>query len=273
MFVSEYLNNTINSKVGSAKTLREGTGGSCVCPFSICYFCELDEVVVTERRIRKPTPYVSITSMYPAGGGDTGNCEVGCDGNNWNFGAGGAGSFNPPNGIIFDLNNVLIEEGKKPLKEFDDKCIGMNEVWDMSKNSNNEYAAVITIDGAILITQELNHTGGGIGGIYSFDGNTYYQYPTNLGAPSRTYLGQIVASNRYFIPITSTIHTHSPCLSDGTNGISEQMIPRDKLFAQNYPDINHYIIGCSAIGEFNGTRNSAFNIQIGSLSTLCSNLK
>ncbi|MCL8008797.1 hypothetical protein M8845_15310 [Gelidibacter japonicus] len=36
-----------------------------------------------------PTPYVSISYMYPTGGGQNqGNCEVGCE-NNWNFGGGG----------------------------------------------------------------------------------------------------------------------------------------------------------------------------------------
>ncbi len=42
--------------------------------------------------------------------------------------------------------------------------------------------------------------------------------------------------------------------------------------AINYPNINHYIVGCNAIGQFNGDANQAFNIQNGNLNTLCNNI-
>jgi hypothetical protein len=97
LFVSEYVNNTAQNKnIGAySKSLTDETGGSCGCPFSVCEWCQLDEVVIESSSSPPSTPYVSITHMYPAGGGTQNNCEVGCD-NNWDFGGGGNGTYNPP---------------------------------------------------------------------------------------------------------------------------------------------------------------------------------
>jgi hypothetical protein len=37
-------------------------------------------------------------------------------------------------------------------------------------------------------------------------------------------------------------------------------------------NINHYIIGCNAIGQFNGSSNLPFNISNGSLNRICDNV-
>ena len=166
----------------------------------------------------------------------------------------------------------ITDDGFKPIYEDDNKCNGVNQLWNYSQSSGDEYAAVLTTDGAILITQQLNTTGGGISGIYEFNGNTYYQYPTSQGAPSRTYQGQLISSGRYFIPISATLHSHTPCLNDGTDGITNNTINDDQNFAQRFSNIKHYIIGCNAIGEFNGNSNQAFNIQTGNLSSTCHNI-
>ncbi|WP_163518139.1 hypothetical protein [Gelidibacter japonicus] len=45
-------------------------------------------VIIETRAPSPPTPYVSISYMYPTDGGQNqGNYEVGCE-NNWNFGGG-----------------------------------------------------------------------------------------------------------------------------------------------------------------------------------------
>ncbi|NEV94449.1 hypothetical protein G3567_09875 [Psychroflexus sp. YR1-1] len=76
-----------------------------------------EEVIVTAYL---PTPYVSLSHMYPTGGGgEESNCEVGCD-NNWNPSGGGGGdanlnpepepeSENCPEGFYQNLEGECIE--------------------------------------------------------------------------------------------------------------------------------------------------------------------
>ncbi|RAV27386.1 hypothetical protein, partial [Sinomicrobium soli] len=195
------------------------------------------------------------------------------DPGNWDECYGDGGDDFPGNGSFeFNLDLVYYDEGDKPLYEYNDKCTGITSLWQLSEDSGNEFAAVLTNDGAILIIQEVNSNGGGINGIYQYAGNTYYQYPMSQGSPSRTYAGQIQSARRYFIPIKATIHSHTPCINDGSDGITNNIINDDKNFASHYSAINHYIIGCSAIGQYNGSSNQAFNIQHGNLSTLCNNV-
>lgn len=178
-------------------------------------------------------------------------------------------AVNSSNNFVFNENEMIYDEGDKPLEEFNNKCTGINRVWQLSQASGDEYAAVLTTDGAILITQQLNSNGGGIIGIYNHNGNTYYQYPASQGSPSRTYAGQLNVSGRYFIPISATLHSHTPCINDG---ITNNTINDDQAFANHYPNVNHYIIACNAIGQFSGNSNTAFNIRHANLSTLCNNI-
>lgn len=174
--------------------------------------------------------------------------------------------------LIFDADNVEYEDGIKPIYETDDKCEGIEEMWKRSIETGDEFVAVLTNDNAILIIQQLDTHGGGFNGMYEFDNKTYYQYPVSLGSPVRSYSGQIISSSRYFIPIKATIHTHAPCLRDGTDGITGRQIDDDKIFGSKYPCSNHYIIGCGKIGQFNGLSNSAFNIESGLLSDTCNKI-
>jgi hypothetical protein len=174
--------------------------------------------------------------------------------------------------FVFNEEEMIFDEGNKPLEEYDNKCIGINRIWDLSQSSGNEYAGVLTSAGAILITQQVGHSGGGISGIYNYNGSSYYQYPLSQGMPARTYAGQLVSAGRYFIPIVTSIHSHTPCINDGTDGITNNIISDDQAFATHYLNINHYIIGCSAIGQFDGTSNQAFNISNGNLNSICNNI-
>ncbi|GGE44154.1 hypothetical protein [Psychroflexus planctonicus] len=90
ILVSEYLN-YVNKSISSKsfnKSINENDGCED-CVFTVCSWCQLDEVVVT------PTPpikYVSITILYPIDGGGDGDSS-----NDWNYGGGGSGSANNPN--------------------------------------------------------------------------------------------------------------------------------------------------------------------------------
>ena len=174
--------------------------------------------------------------------------------------------------IIFNENDLIYEDGVKPLFEYEDKCEGLIALWELSQ-SGNEFAGVLTTNGSFLITQELDPNGGGLGGIYNLNGQTYYQYPIAEGAPSGAYSGMLESVGRYFIPITTTVHSHSPCITDGTDGITNNIINDDMNFASNYPNATHFIIGCDAIGQFDGASNQAFNIELGDLSELCANIE
>ncbi|MCK5401958.1 MAG: hypothetical protein KAJ28_10025, partial [Flavobacteriaceae bacterium] len=222
---------------------------------------QLDEIVITAPRLISPY-YYAYANHYSGGFVYQWNRSL----NNYSSMGHAYANY---------YRRKAIEEsisGDKPLYEYNNKCNGINKVWELSEDTEDEFVAVLTTDGAVLITQRLNSDGGGISGIYTFNGTTYYQYPTSLGAPSRTYAGQIINADRYFIPIIATIHSHTPCLNDGTDGVSNNIIDRDREFAATFPNINNYIIGCNSIGQFNGNSNQAFNIQHGNLNTLCNNI-
>ena len=53
--VSRYV--TGNSSKATQKSSSE-TDGSCSCPFSVCEWCELDEVIVEGKAPSPPTPYI-----------------------------------------------------------------------------------------------------------------------------------------------------------------------------------------------------------------------
>lgn len=74
----------------------------------------------------------------------------------------------------------------------------------------------------------------------------------------------------YFIPVVASLHTHTPCRSDGTNGTSNSVGSDDKTQAQTSPNIRHWVIGCGSVAQFNGSNSSFFNKHTGSLSTICS---
>lgn len=157
--------------------------------------------------------------------------------------------------------------GNKPLYEYNNKCQGLQDIW--NNFPNNEMFGYITSDGKLIVTNQQSFTGGSAFGTYSFNGVTYYPYPVSQGAPSQSYSGMITTNTYYFIPVVASVHTHSPCRSDGTNGVSHSVGADDISFASSHPQLNHWVIGCNAIAQYNATSSSFFNIQSGSLSTSC----
>lgn len=179
---------------------------------------------------------------------------------------GGSGGGDP-------YNITGFSPGQKPLAEYSaqQRCNGLQNMWNAGiQNNSSETYGVITIDGSLLFTQIGGQTGGQIDGIYEQDGSVYYFYP-KTGNPTPTYLGTITAHPvYYFVPISATVHTHTPCTNDGTDGISNRAGDDDFPFAARFFQIKHYVIGCSAVAEFNNY--SYFNIRNGNLSVTCNNI-
>lgn len=182
--------------------------------------------------------------------------------------SGGSGSSNSGFGYTY------VSPGLRPLATFTNKCSGINDLWQRSVNTGNEVNGVLATDGTFFVTEVSGPTGGSFNGLYKNNGLLYYFFPVD-GGPAPTNQGTITVNGRYFIPIIATVHSHTPCLYDGSNGVGGQS-PNDATFANGFVDVaaNHYVIGCGAIGQFSSNSNgSYFNIQTGSLSSTCNYIK
>ncbi|OEK06595.1 hypothetical protein [Roseivirga misakiensis] len=172
---------------------------------------------------------------------------------------------------IINMTRLKNLKGKKPLKEYNTKCSGFQDMW--NSYPNQEVFGYITTDGKVIMTDILSENGGSAGGLYEYEGTSYYSYPASQGKPSQSYAGMVKAgpsSNPYYlIPVSASVHTHSPCRSDESNGISHNVGNEDKVFASTHTLIKHYVIGCDAIGEYNGTKNSFFNKKLGNIDETC----
>lgn len=181
-------------------------------------------------------------------------------------------NFGPP--INFDINEVYNGNGQRPLAEYSDKCQGAQEIWNMSVSNNREVVGLLTSDGKIIVVAMLGYDGGRWGGLYPYYGTTYYTYPDSEGAPSQSYAGLVQSAHQYFIPIVATIHTHSPCIQIGGNGISNIILSEgDHDLADRFQNINHFIIGCGALGKFNHYSDSPFLLQSGNISSTCNQIQ
>ncbi len=189
------------------------------------------------------------------------------------------GGTNGPIGILSgsgDANAVsllnMLEEiaGPKPEKEYNTVCEGVMDMW--NSYPNNEVAGYISKDGKILMTGITGLDGGAVPSTYEdFSGQVYY---LSNGRPTQDYDGMIKPYNDleyYFIPVAASIHTHTPCRNDGTNGVSHPVGSDDLSRAST--NIKHFVIGCDAIAEFESGNPSFFNIIEGSLSEICNEIE
>ena len=205
----------------------------------------------------------------PGGGGGTPGDYAG--------GGGGGGTGSEYNFSRFNPADVYPFNGNKPLGEYASKCSGLQKLWDLSWDNNyKETVGVITTDGKLLSVAVVGSSGGGWGGLYykpSISPKVYYTWPDSQGPPTQTYAGMVHAAGQYFIPISATVHTHTPCLTDGTDGVSGTILSQgDQNVASTYPNIAHYLVGCNAIGSFNGSSSSPALIKTGPLSETCPEL-
>ncbi|QQL48781.1 hypothetical protein [Mucilaginibacter ginkgonis] len=178
----------------------------------------------------------------------------------------------PVPSIYFDTDNLFLNlNGLKPFAESPDKCSGLQQLQDKSLNEQKETVGLLTSDGKFLCVAVTGYDGGNWGGLYNFEGQAYYTYPSSAGAPTQTYSGMINRGGQYYIPVVATVHTHYPCHDDGTDGVTGGTLSSgDKNLANKYPMMNHYIVGCDALGKFANGDNSATLLSTGTLSSTCS---
>lgn len=109
---------------------------------------------------------------------------------------------------------------------------------------NNETMGYITRDGSLLLTNVAGVSGGQVSGAYEYeDGTTYYTWPISQGPPAKQYEGIIRRAGYYLVPVVASVHTHTPCRRDGTDGVSHPVGNNDNRLAYAYPNINPWVIG------------------------------
>lgn len=193
---------------------------------------------------------------------------------------GGGSSGGPSNGGNSFENNVLaVTLGTKPIAVFANKCGGAADLWQRSVSTGKEVNGVLTTDGHFfLVTQVSGPSGGPFDGLTKYTEQltgittAYYVYPAN-DDPMPTYTGTIFSTGKYYIPISATIHSHTPCISDGTDGITNNYSSDDDATANFLPMINHFVVGCGAVGQYSATSNGYFNINSGNLNQTCNNIQ
>ncbi|NBA87913.1 hypothetical protein GVN16_19240 [Emticicia sp. CRIBPO] len=210
--------------------------------------------------------YCEYTYLGECGNVDPNNGEdpYGCDVNPnspWCNGGGGSSTF----------GSTALSAGDRPLAIFSSKCDGLSDLWSRSISSGKEVNGVITLDGTFLVTQVSGILGGEFKGVYGYQGTLYYYFPVDGGA-APTFQGTIVSGGKYYIPIKATIHSHTPCVNDGTDGVTGNHSSDDVFFANKFPEASHYVLGCGAIGQFSGTSYGYFNIHTGTISQMCTTL-
>jgi hypothetical protein len=178
-------------------------------------------------------------------------------------GTGGSGTFYPtPTAAVI---------GNRPISEFLSKCDGITNIW--SNYPNNEVQALVTESGNLLVVAVLSYGGGSYSGLYQYGAKTYYVYPMSQGAPAHAYSNVQTSGGNYYIPVVAAVHTHTPCRTDGTNGVSQPVSAADVAFANKFTQLNHWVIGCGVIARYGGSNPNYYDVQSGSLSTLCTNIR
>ena len=55
-------------------------------------------------------------------------------------------------------------------------------------------------------------------------------------------------------------------------GVSHPVSSEDLGNASKYPQINHWVIGCGAIAQYDSSNKNYFNLSTGNISTICNDL-
>lgn len=212
------------------------------------------------------------------GGGNGSNCREYGD-----TGPGDGGDSSDIEAMFENLNDptTILSPGPKPVAEYKDRCAGAQGLWDLGiQNNYVEVFGYLTPTGEIFATAILGSAGGDVGqGLYKFDTGLkisyYYYYPVSQGPPAQTYPGMMVVNGNYYIPVVASIHTHTPCLNDGPDGVSgHELGDDDKAIAPNNPNLRNYIIGCNGtIGSFSTASSFPKVLGSGSLSSTCAKLQ
>ena len=268
-----------NEIVGGSSLVNKTNNGRSSGTTCIAYTQKICAYVPSMPELGTTCYYITRTNCFSTNGGSSGNessqehreedvgVEMGptnmpIDGNG---GGGGSGSY-------LDISEIERLAGNKPIKEYSGKCTGkctgIQDMW--NSYPNNEIAGYLTIDEQVILTNILGPSSGGMNGVYTYQGISYY--PSN-GQPNNNYQGMIQTRGYYLIPVVASIHTHTPCRQDGTDGASHNVGTDDQTLASTYPSINHWVIGCGAVAQYNSSQSNFFNKSVGNLSSICNKIK
>ena len=186
------------------------------------------------------------------------------------YGGNGIYYYTPPATIV-EIGTYSNSPGQRPIATFSNKCDGLADLWSKSISSGREVNGVVTTDGSFLVTEYSGTHGGPFNGLYSYQGQMYYYFFID-GSPAPTYPGTLTSQGKYFIPVKATVHSHTPCLYDNTDGITNNYSQDDIDVATTYPGIMHYALGCGALGRFSSGSNGYINITYGSPSVVCASI-
>jgi hypothetical protein len=263
--------NVLNGKESPHSKKMMSSGGATTEGYFDCKTIGVTQCVGVEGYMVCETH--TVTTCQGGGGGGGGGTGGGGSGGGPSGpgGGGGSGSSNSAiNAANFNSSLLYNGLGPKPLKEYNDKCEGLKDIW--NSYPDNEVYGYVTADGKFLMTNVTSFTGGDVSGVYEHDGTIYYTFPDTNGPPSGTYTGMVHSVNKYFIPVVASVHTHSPCRTDGTNGVSHDVGEADRKLAKTYPKLKNFVIGCGAIAEFN-SETKFFNVRTGTLDNNCTYVK
>lgn len=186
---------------------------------------------------------------------------------------------NPPSPSTLEnsftpINLINGSDGKKPMAEFSSACAGANQIWQEAVTNNKEIVGLLTMDNKFIKVAVLGATGGQWGGLYKWQGQAFYTWPKTYGSPTQTYTGMITTPTRYFIPVRATVHTHNACANSGGDGVSNLVqSPGDAGLASKFNMINHYVVGCNALGTFNSSQNDYTLASPGDISATCTQIQ
>ncbi|MCJ8209308.1 hypothetical protein MUY27_06280 [Mucilaginibacter sp. RS28] len=272
-----------SGKVKNANSLgltKRTDGGGLICYDWYIRVCIPDINYCSEWRYdHMQCQYVEFGPGF-SGGSSGGSSGGASGGGGTGSGSTGSGDHEPGSGGSIGVDNIGYTfpgnlwngiNGNKPLGEYPDICTGAQAIWNSSVQAQAEAIGLITMDNKFMFVAQVGYAGGSFGGLAIHQGQAYYTYPDNLGFPAYNYPGIIHSMNQYWIPVKGTVHTHNPCLQDGTDGITNFTLSQgDQLLAAKFTMLNHYIIGCGAVGQFNNGRNTPWVISSGNLSSTCS---
>ncbi len=214
------------------------------------------------------------------GGGTSGGGVVAIGGNTPPPNTGG-GTGSGTNAVAARLDNWLlthyITPGNKPLYEFSSVCDGIAKIEELSQNHSKEVITLVAKDGKLMIIAVVNWTGGTFTGLVQDPqtGQWYYYYKATDGAPRLQYDEMIPPGINYYIPIKATLHTHPCNTTESVDGItgSNKLSDGDIQNAKARPSLNHYILGCEALGTYNKDSEKPQLVSQSKLKDLCKQVK
>jgi hypothetical protein len=160
-----------------------------------------------------------------------------------------------------DIFNFFVDAtsagNPKPI-EFANICAGMSSMIQAS-GDKKERGGYITLDGQFIYSPRAGSTGDLPVEIHMKNGQAYYKYKMNLGAPTRTYFGMITnnETQEYWIPVRTVIHSHFPdqvnnglTITTNNPGKSDDDATMALLIQENIQSVNLYVVEVKDNGKY-----------------------